>query len=42
MRFKLLVALVDDSKTEHVILFLLDKSKFNAVEKLFQVAVSFF
>ena len=27
---------------DHVILFLLDKSKFNAVEKLFQVAVSFF
>ncbi len=27
---------------DHVILFLLDKSKFHAVEKLFQVAVSFF
>ncbi|MFV9615996.1 MAG: Trk system potassium transporter TrkA [Gammaproteobacteria bacterium] len=27
---------------DHVILFLLDKSKFNAVEKLFQVSVSFF
>jgi trk system potassium uptake protein TrkA len=27
---------------DHVILFLLDKSKFNAIEKLFQVAVSFF
>ena len=27
---------------DHIILFLLDKSKFNAVEKLFQVAVSFF
>ncbi len=27
---------------DHIILFLLDKSKFHAVEKLFQVAVSFF
>ena len=27
---------------DHLILFLLDKSKFNAVEKLFQVGVSFF
>jgi trk system potassium uptake protein TrkA len=27
---------------DHLILFLLDKSKFNAVEKLFQVGVTFF
>ena len=27
---------------DHLILFLLDKNKFNAVEKLFQVGVTFF